>query len=128
MINVYLIRGIPGAGKTTLAHQIADVVFSADDYYMVNGEYKFDKSKIKAAHNDCFERFKHAVESGNAKHIAVANTFTQSWELERYELKAKKHKCRLFHIVVENRHGNSNIHNVPSDTIEAMRNRFEIKL
>jgi hypothetical protein len=31
-------------------------------------------------------------------------------------------------VVVENRHGGTNEHNVPEDKIELMRNRFNIKL
>jgi len=34
----------------------------------------------------------------------------------------------VFTIVVENRHGGTNVHNVPEDKIEQMKNRFEIKL
>ena len=30
---LYLIRGLPGSGKTTLAKSICNVVFSADDYF-----------------------------------------------------------------------------------------------
>jgi hypothetical protein len=30
--------------------------------------------------------------------------------------------------VVENRHGGTNVHNVPEDKIEQMKNRFSIKL
>jgi hypothetical protein len=29
---------------------------------------------------------------------------------------------------VENRHGNSSVHNVPEETIEKMKKRFEIKI
>jgi hypothetical protein len=29
---------------------------------------------------------------------------------------------------VENRHGGTNVHNVPEDKIEQMKNRFSIKL
>jgi len=31
-------------------------------------------------------------------------------------------------IIVENRHGGKNVHGVPEDKVEIMRNRFEIKL
>jgi hypothetical protein len=29
---------------------------------------------------------------------------------------------------MENRHGGVNIHNVPEETLEKMRNRFEVKI
>jgi hypothetical protein len=41
---------------------------------------------------------------------------------------AKKYGYRVTTLIVENRHGNSNIHGVPDDKLEIMRNRFEIKL
>jgi hypothetical protein len=31
-------------------------------------------------------------------------------------------------LIVENRHGNKSVHNVPEDTIQKMKNRFSIKL
>jgi hypothetical protein len=34
----------------------------------------------------------------------------------------------VFTIIVENRHGGVNQHGVPSDKLEQMRNRFEVKL
>jgi hypothetical protein len=34
----------------------------------------------------------------------------------------------VFSIVVENRHGGTNVHEVPEEKLEQMRNRFEIKL
>jgi phenolic acid decarboxylase len=58
----------------------------------------------------------------------VANTFTEEWEMETYYEMANRYKYRVHSIIVENRHGNTNIHNVPSEKIEQMKNRFEIKL
>lgn len=60
--------------------------------------------------------------------IVVANTFTQEWEMNPYIELAKKYGYKVISLVVENRHGNKNIHNVPDETIQKMVNRFEIKL
>jgi hypothetical protein len=40
----------------------------------------------------------------------------------------KKYGYTVFTLVVENRHGGKNIHNVPEEIIEKMKQRFEIKL
>ena len=64
----------------------------------------------------------------NTDKIAVSNTFTQEWEMEPYFEMAKKHGYKVFSIVVENRHGGTNVHEVPEEKLEQMRNRFEIKL
>jgi predicted kinase len=66
-----------------------------------------------------------------ANKIVVSNTFTTESELESYYKLAKEYDYRVYSIVVENRHGESeetNIHNVPFKTIQRMRGRFQIKL
>jgi len=60
--------------------------------------------------------------------IIVSNTFTQEWEMKPYYELAKQYGYTVFSLVVENRHGGVNEHGVPDETLEKMRNRFEIKL
>ena len=48
--------------------------------------------------------------------------------MEHYIELAKKYGYQVFTLIVENRHGGKNIHGVPDDKLEVMRNRFEIKL
>ena len=125
---LYIVRGIPGSGKSTFAKQLTANVFEADHYFYDNdGNYNFIPSEIKEAHKECREFVGHAMTSG-IKKIAVSNTFTQEWEMEPYFELAKEHGYMVFSIIVENRHGNTNEHNVPEDKIEQMKNRFEIKL
>jgi len=125
---LYIVRGVPGSGKTTLAKQLTANVFEADHYFYDNdGNYNFIPSEIKEAHKECQQFVGYAMESGIEK-IAVSNTFTQEWEMEPYFELAKKHGFNVFTIVVENRHGGLNQHGVPEDKIEQMKNRFEIKL
>jgi 50S ribosomal subunit-associated GTPase HflX len=64
----------------------------------------------------------------NVDKIVVSNTFTQEWEMEPYFELAKKYGYKVFTVIVENRHGGTNEHNVPEDKIEQMKNRFSIKL
>lgn len=124
---LYIVRGVPGSGKTTLTHTITDNVFSADDFFMKNGEYHFDAKLLPKAHEDCRNRCEDAMKSGKEK-IAVANTFTRKWEMKPYFDLAEKYGYVVFSLVVENRHGNKNVHNVPDDAIKKMKNRFEINL
>jgi hypothetical protein len=60
--------------------------------------------------------------------IAVSNTFTQEWEMDAYYELAKQYGYRVFSLIVENRHGGVNEHDVPEDKLELMKNRFEVKL
>jgi hypothetical protein len=67
-------------------------------------------------------------EQVNVDRIVVSNTFTQEWEMKPYFDLAKTHGYQVFSIIVENRHGSKNVHNCPQETIEKMRERFEILL
>jgi hypothetical protein len=62
------------------------------------------------------------------REIAVSNTFTQEWEMKPYFELAEKYGYKIFCIIVENRHGGTNLHDVPEDKLKIMRNRFEFKL
>jgi len=125
---LYIVRGIPGSGKSTFAKQLTSNVFEADQYFLDGeGNYNFDFTKIKDAHKDCQDNVRSAMQSSISK-IAVSNTFTQEWEMEIYFKLAKEFGYKVFTLVVENRHGGTNVHNVPEDKVELMKNRFEIKL
>ena len=125
---LYIVRGIPGSGKTTFAKQLTSNVFEADHYFYDNdGNYNFIASEIKEAHKECQQFVGYAMESGIPK-IAVSNTFTQEWEMKPYFELGEKHGYKVFSVIVENRHGGTNKHGVPEDKIELMKNRFEIKL
>lgn len=41
---------------------------------------------------------------------------------------AEKYGYVVFSLVVENRHNGKNIHGVPDEKLEQMKNRFELKL
>jgi predicted kinase len=129
MKTLYIVRGIPGSGKSTFAQSLDCPVFEADQYFIDSetGEYKFDGSKIKLAHNWCKLRVEQSMEDDFQK-IAVSNTFTQEWEMDAYYELAKQYGYRVFSLIVENRHGGVNEHGVPEDKLELMKNRFEVKL
>jgi predicted kinase len=132
MKTLYIVRGVPGSGKSTFAKTLGGTHFETDNYFMVDGEYKFDFTKIKEAHNWCQSEVSNAMllnyTTGINEKIVVSNTFTQEWEMEPYFEMAKEWGYTVFTVVVENRHGGENQHGVPEDKLEIMRNRFEIKL
>ena len=130
MKDLILIRGVVGCGKSTLGELIGRdefYVFAADDYFIVDGEYKFDGSKLKDAHANCQTRAENAMK-GEMEMVIVANTFTRKWEMQAYYDLAEKHGYRVFSIITENRHGGINEHGVPDESVQAMRDRFEIQL
>jgi ABC-type glutathione transport system ATPase component len=129
---LYIVRGIPGSGKSTLAKSLGGSHFETDKFFMVDGEYKFDGTKLKEAHQWCQNEVNTAMilnhTAGLNSKIVVSNTFTQEWEMEPYIEMADRHEYKVFSIIVENRHGGTNEHGVPDEVLTKMRERFEIKL
>jgi predicted kinase len=130
---LYIVRGVSGAGKSTFAKTISPIVVEADQYFTDDkGNYIFDGSKIKLAHEYCRTQTEAWMitedDQINTSKVAVSNTFTQEWEMEPYFELAKKYGYKVFTVIVENRHGGVNQHNVPEDKIEQMKTRFELKL
>lgn len=131
MPTLYLIRGVPGAGKSTFADSLwecglVDKVIEADDYFYRNGEYKFDASELGEAHQICQMNARFNLLEG--KNVAVSNTSVSEWEVGIYETIALEFGAKFVSIIVENRHGNSSIHGVPSEKVEQMKKKFSIKL
>jgi len=134
MRNLYLLRGLPGSGKSTLARFVGDAFVEADMFFLKNGKYEFDGSKIRDAHAWCQSTVREWMQMNadtyglEYSEIAVSNTFTQEWEMEAYYDLAKEFNYKVFSIIVENRHDGVNSHGVPEDKLEAMKSRFEVKL
>ena len=132
MKELFLLRGLPGSGKSTLAKMlVGDKDYchkEADMYFMdSDGNYKFNPSKLRDAHDWCREEIEFAMKYEHSP-VVVSNTFTQEWEMEEYYKLAEKYGYRVHSLIVENRHGGVNEHGVPDDKLEQMRNRFQVKL
>lgn len=132
--DLILLRGLPGAGKSTVAKLImtgggmTDKVIEADNYfYDHEGNYNFDATKLSAAHNYCKSIVSDYMKMYKPT-IVVSNTFTQEWEMKPYYELAERHGYRVHTLIVENRHGSKSIHDVPDATMGNMLNRFEVKL
>ena len=135
--TLFLVRGIPGSGKSTFAKHIWNeyAICEADKFFhnKETGEYNFDASRLKEAHEWCRNEVETRMKDHQVNHqyypeIVVSNTFTQEWEMQAYIDLAKKYGYQVTTLIVENRHGNRNVHNVPDETLDRMRQRFEVKL
>lgn len=130
---MFLLRGLPGSGKSTFAKFLKEsnpgcVQFEADMFWyeIGNGEYAFDASRLGEAHAWCESRVDKAMSFGLP--VIVSNTLTTEKELKPYYEMANKYGYTVYSLVVENRHGGKNIHNVPEATLDKMEKRFSLKL
>lgn len=122
--TLFIIRGLPGTGKTTLARELAgNIVCEADQYFMENGEYHFDPTRLSLAHLYCQNRVQHFMATKYSS-IAVSNTFTRRWEMQVYYELAAFFGYRVVEITMSGICF-GNIHKVPEETIAKMRERWE---
>ena len=127
MAKCVILSGIPGSGKSTFAKALlSGKVCSADDYFMVDGEYKFDVKLLADAHGACLRKFVHAISSGSD--VIVDNTNLSAEEIVPYyalaaawgyDIKLITFKCDVETAIARNVHG------VPEDGIRAMAKNLE---
>lgn len=119
--NLILVRGLPGSGKTTLVKRELPGIahFEADAYFTDSaGNYVFDGSKLKEAHEWCYRKTAETLKQGKA--VVVSNTFTTLCEMRKYLMLESKTVT-----VIEVKSQYQNIHGVPDSTLQAMRNRWQ---
>lgn len=87
---LYIMRGVPGSGKSTVARQLGGTIFSTDDFFMKDGKYEFDPSQIKNNHNKNKMRAAEAMKNGISP-IVIDNTNTMAWEMKPYVLAAQRY-------------------------------------
>jgi len=130
MNTLILVRGLPGSGKTTFVANMMtgdSFEFSAD-YFMYADGQEFDPARLAECHKKCQDAVRAVLSENSNATVFVHNTFTQTWEMEPYFEIADETDTLVHTIVVENRHGNSSVHNVPENTMSRMRQRFDVSL
>ena len=137
MRTLIILRGLPGAGKSSFANMIwqSGVIFEADKYFInEEGEYVFDAFKLHKAHEWCIASIEAAMQRNKESEgkyfpeIVVSNTTTTQKEIQPYLDLAKAYDYNVVSLIVENRHGNNSVHGVAEETMDKMEKRFEIKL
>lgn len=122
-----ILRGIPGSGKSTIGELFGGTICSADHFFTDAEGYHFDPSKLKQAHNQCFNNAKRAMVNGDPV-IVIDNTSTSLWSFARYIELASDNKYPFTIITVqcdpETAHSRC-VHDVPSETIMKMANQLE---
>jgi hypothetical protein len=120
--TVLILRAVSGAGKTHFtshAVQIAGggVSVSADNFFMIEGNYVFIPSLLSEAHNACIRDFTHHV-TGGSPLVIVDNTSTSNVEASPYHAVAAAHGYRVIHVVIDVDPAKAvNVHGVPPEGV-----------
>lgn len=122
MAILHIVRGIPGAGKTTFVKNFLKCYnVEADHFFMRDGVYTYDKNKIAFAHEFCYNAVTNAMLMGID--VSVSNTFVKLEHIYPYITIARKlgYKYEVVHVVGQ--HGS--IHGVPEEVIERMKGDWQ---
>jgi predicted kinase len=147
--RLYLVRGLPGAGKSALARDISlgiavagNIVhglgephchhIEADRFFIgKDGVYRFAPSKIQEAHAACQAEVRQRMAEEHKTCVVVSNTFTRKWEMAPYYDMANEFAYTVRVVTVEDPDATDedlaarNVHGVPVDVIRGMRARWE---
>lgn len=131
MNSLYLLRGPPGAGKTTLAKSLTSYNWSADMWFQEFNGGVFSPGSISTAHTWCREQVRARMVTAKRfqamgdepEPIAVHNTFIELWETKPYLDLAAQFGYQAFVLIVDQAH--QNVHSVPEDKVLSMAKRFQ---
>ena len=123
-----IMRGIPGSGKSTIAKLFEGTLCSADLFFTSeDGNYKFDTTRLKEAHIDCFCNAVEAMRNKD-KIVVIDNTSLAHYEYKRYVDLAENYDYPYVIITVQcdlDVACSRGIHDVPFETMQRMQTRME---
>ncbi|XP_062343623.1 NEDD4-binding protein 2-like 1 [Cinclus cinclus] len=134
--RLVLLRGLPGAGKSTLARELkrdhpGAVVLSTDDFFVENGVYSFEPDFLEDAHKWNQKRARKAMKNGKSP-VIIDNTNIHAWEMKPYVMMAHENRYQVtfqepdtpwkFNVQELTRR---NIHHVPREKIQRMKEQYE---
>lgn len=132
MKTLVIIRGIPGAGKSTLAKALSKALPSpvhhleADQFFThSNGKYTYVPHLVPIAHEWCRRSVERCMQE-TVPTIIVSNTSTVRGRVEVYLELAQIHGYKVQQIVCFGEFGS--VHRVPEEHMEKFRNQLKNSL
>lgn len=121
--SLLIIRGLPGAGKSSLGKILKDTldfaVFDFDDYIKSTGDFTKARKEWQFAVEEAIKR--------RRSRIVVVAVFCEAWERKWVKELAEKHKYKTFQIVVENIHGTQPTTPIPETSWARYAERFVVQ-
>jgi len=140
---LYVMRGVPGSGKSHLAKTILHhehsstnfngVILSTDDFFDKEGIYVFNPKELPNAHQWNQKRALDHMTKGHSP-IIIDNTNTQKWEAKfyvengldsGYRVIVREPETEWWKAKDSVQMAQKNSHGVPQDAIKKMLDRFE---
>ena len=129
MKRLVVYRGLPGSGKSTSAKKLQESLiqqgetvayYEADMYWIgEDGQYHFDPKRLGDAHTWCQDKVREALR--NCTTVIVANTNLTKWEMDIWKEIADEANVKMEVFHMKTMFGN--IHGVPEETLEKMKDR-----
>ena len=139
--TVIINRGIPASGKSSFAKEIISTCeskglkatsHSTDDFFMVDGEYRFDEAKLREYHLKNQDAFFKSLESG-VDLVICDNTNIEPWEAKVYYNMAREFNYKIILMNFKPRDLEEHFkdqnneeykHNIPKDILKSMLDRY----
>lgn len=124
MKRFYIVRGLPGAGKSTYARTLAPLVIEPDMFrYDSDMNYVFDSDKNAEVIRKTQDLCEYAMRHLRMPALAVTATFTKIDHFLPYVRMARHHGYAV--TVIECWNSYDNVHGVPEKVIAQMKADWE---
>jgi predicted kinase len=133
--KLYIMRGLPGSGKSTKAKELAGnlgQIFSTDEYFMQDGKYQFDASRLPEYHRRNLDDSTMAMRRG-AGVVVIDNTNIEPWHFEKYLESGRLYGYQVEFVEFDPTNysdakikelASRNTHQVPESAIRSMRDKW----
>lgn len=121
-LELNLVRGLPGSGKSTIGRKFGHTLLEADMYHTtVYGEYLFDHGRVPLASKWLIDTTMRLLVSKQS--VTVTGVFCTNKSI--WSFKELAEEVGATFTVVEMAQGFTSVHNVPDEVIQIMRDNVE---